>query len=219
MPNTNDLNKNSLGEDDKGVLHNAGVDVSTLPPEPDDENAKEEEVIIDIDSGVNVAEDQDLKKTGIKFVEDNKKINKEDLSSLAEEKIKKEEVKETVDVPKIQKPVNKSESNVSADLEAEFKSELSSVSPSDISKEISQKAGTLSSLLSKIQEKLGIKKTKVKEELASLKKMKDGISQDISDIKELEESEEKIKTEIEKADNIKEEIQEIEKEVKEELEK
>lgn len=216
MPNTNDLNKNSLGEGDKGVLHNAGVDVSTLPPEPDDENAKEEEVIIDIDSGVNVAEDQDLKKTGIKFVEDNKKINKEDLSSLAEEKIKKEEVK---DVPKPQAPINKSESNVSADLEAEFKSELSSVSSNDISKEISQRTGTLSSLLSKIQEKLGIKKTKVKEELASLKKMKDGISQDISDIKELEESEEKIKTEIEKADNIKEEIQEIEKEVKEELEK
>ena len=46
MPNTNDLNKNSLGEDDKGVLHNASVDVSTLPPEPDDENAKGKKLLL-----------------------------------------------------------------------------------------------------------------------------------------------------------------------------
>lgn len=201
---TDNNNQDSINNDDQKTLHDAGVD---LPGMEDQKNKKPDssagEVVVDIDGGApkNEAMDKDLAKTGIKFVEDQNTMpeNKEDLSALAEKKMKEMEVN-----------LNTS------DLEQEFKSQMSSDSPKKTS-DITSKSNTLSGLLTKIKEKLGLKKTKVKTELESLKKMKEGISQDIADIKELEESEDKIEAELEKLENIKKEMEAIEQEVNEEL--
>lgn len=186
---------------DKDTMLKAGVDVSDSS-EVTPENL-EEETVVDIDEGVpkDTVSDPDVQKTGIKFFDQNS-VNKEDLSSLAEAKLKEDVV-----------------SGNASDLEQAFKSELSKdVIPSADAKEvIGTKVSTMKSLLSKIRAKLGLKKTKVKSELESLKKMKEGITKDIEDIKELEESEHKIEDGLKKVETIKEEMEEIEKEVNNEL--
>jgi CRISPR/Cas system CMR-associated protein Cmr5 small subunit len=103
----------------------------------------------------------------------------------------------------------------SKDLEAEFRSELSDAPKSSVSdqKTVLAKSESLSELLARIEEKLGHKKTAVKEELSSLKKMKDTIEKDITEIKDLEASEDKIKSEIEKIDSIRREVETIEEEL------
>lgn len=199
MPNTTKTDSNNDNNLDKDTMLKAGVDISS------ENNVSPEDVgetIVDIDSGMpKEAIDGDIKKTGIKFFDDNNSLNKEDLSSLAEAKLKE------------------ANSVGASDLEAEFKSELSSAVPSkeETKEVIGAKVGTMKSLLAKIRAKLGLKKTKVKTELEDLKKMKEGISKDISDIKELEESEHKIEEGLKKVEVIKSEMEEIEKEVNDEL--
>ncbi len=198
MPIVKTSDDNSINDNDKSTLHDAGVDVSGLAVSKPAEEKKEG--LIDMDSGVLEANDLELQKTGIKFVEE-KPVNKEDLSALAEQK-------------------SRSVQNAK-DLEEEFRSELSVTSKPSASSEkaVVEKISTMAGLLSKISEKLGLKKKKVGSELQNLKKMKEGIQADIEDIKELEESEEKIKAQLEKMDAIKSEIEAIEKEVGEELKK
>lgn len=201
---TDNNNQNSINNDDQKTLHDAGVDLPGMEVQKDKKpDSPAGEVVVDIDGGApkNEAMDKDLAKTGIKFVENQNVTpeNKEDLSALAEKKMKEVEVN-----------LNTS------DLEQEFKSQVSSEAPKKTA-DITSKSNTLSGLLVKIKEKLGLKKTKVKTELDSLKKMKEGISQDIADIKELEESEDKIEAELEKLENIKNEMEAIEQEVNEEL--
>lgn len=201
---TDNNNQNSINNDDQKTLHDAGVDLPGMEVQKDKKtDSPSGEVVVDIDGGApkNEAMDKDLAKTGIKFVENQNVTpeNKEDLSALAEKKMKEVEVN-----------LNTS------DLEQEFKSQVSSEAPKKTA-DITSKSNTLSGLLVKIKEKLGLKKTKVKTELDSLKKMKEGISQDIADIKELEESEDKIEAELEKLENIKNEMEAIEQEVNEEL--
>lgn len=198
MPITKKADQTSINDSDKKTMHNAGIDLPSSDSSSDDADTTAPETVVDIDGGVPSPSDPDLQKTGIHFFDSNKDLNKTDLSSLAEEKMK---------------------SANSKDLEAEFESQLGTFkSPSkDTAKIVGEKSKTMSGLLAKIQAKLGLKKNKVKEELGSLKKMKEGISQDISDIKELEESEEKIQAELQKIDTITEEMEAIEKEVDEEL--
>ena len=195
MPIVKTSDENSINDSDKSTLHDAGVDVSGLSAVKSSDDKKDS--LVDMDDSVPGVNDEDLKKTGIKFVEE-KPMNKEDLSALAEEK-----------------------SWNAKDLEEEFRSQLSSASkPASVSeKAVVEKAGSMAGLLSKITEKLGLKKKKVSAELQSLKKMKEGIQADIEDIKELEESEEKIKAQLQKVDAFKSEIEAIEKEVGEELKK
>ena len=199
MPNTKKGDGNSINDSDKNTLHDAGIDVAGMPS-TSPENEIKEETIVDIDGGAPVPNDPDVEKTGIRFFDENKpsatKVNKEDLSTLAEAKMKAEGA---------------------SDLEAAFRSELSGNESEDRTSAVIEKSGSLSALLSKIQEKLGMKKSKVKTELTNLKKMKEGISSDIADIKELEESEGKITAELKKIDTLKEEMDAIEKEVAEEL--
>lgn len=190
--------------EEKDALHNAGVDVGTgaftsLASDQDKKEIDETVVpdVVDIDSGIPDAGDSDLAKTGIQFVDQNPVPSKTDLSSLAEKK------RATLD---------------SKDLEDEFKSQFSdSKIAGKESGAVEIKTSSLSSLLAKIQDKLGVKKKSVKEELVNLKRMKDTIGKDIEDIKELEESEEKIKTEVAKIESIKAEVDSIEREVGEEL--
>ncbi len=207
MPNTKKDDTTAINDTDKTTLHDAGIDVgsgafasmaTTDKPVP----AANPEGLIDID-GQNAASiaDKDLEKTGLKFVDTN--FVKEDLSKLAEEK----------------RAAALAASG--RDLEDEFKSELSNTKPEVKKSEgvVSSGASSLGGLLSKIREKLGLKKSKVKDELGNLKKMKEGISADITDIKALEESERKIQAELEKMDLIKEEVDAIEREVGDELKK
>lgn len=202
MPNIKKNDQTVINDNDKKELHEAGVDLpttSSVTQEDVVESVPQQEEFIDIDSAPTVSNDVDIQSTGIKFFDEVKTENKEDLSMLAEKKQKE---------------------LAAADLEEEFKSELSTANNSnETEKAIFDKGLSMKKLLSKIREKLGLKKTKVKSELDSLKKMKDGISKDISEIKELEESEKKIETEIKKIDTIKEEMETIEKEVSEELQK
>lgn len=198
MPIVKGSDDNSINDKDKSTLHDAGVDVSGLAaPKPAEEK---KEIVVDMDSSVSEANDPELQKTGIKFVEE-KPLNKEDLSALAEQKSRA--------------------SQNAKDLEEEFRSELSGTSKTSQASEkaVVEKISTMAGLLSKISEKLGLKKKKVGTELQNLKKMKEGIQEDIEDIKELEESEEKIKAQLLKMDTIKSEIEAIEKEVGEELKK
>lgn len=198
MPIVKSSDDNSINDNDKSTLHDAGVDVSGLAaPKPDEEK---KEALIDMDGSVPESNDEDLKKTGIKFIEE-KPVNKEDLSALAEQKSRA--------------------SQNAKDLEEEFRSELSGTAKTSVvsEKAVVEKISTMAGLLSKISEKLGLKKKKVGAELQNLKKMKEGIQEDIEDIKELEESEEKIKAQLQKMDTIKSEIEAIEKEVGEELKK
>lgn len=183
-------NDASVNDADAATLHSAGVDVDGV-------GAPAEEVVVDI-AGAAVS-DEDAKNVGIRFVEPSPtaapSVDHSDLSRLAEEKSR------------------------GKDLEAEFRSSLSdAAAPAKKSSAgLAEKEGVMTSLLSKIREKLGLKKAKVREELASLKKMKDGIAEDIADIKELEESEEKIAEKMKKLDTIKGELEAIEDEVEKEL--
>lgn len=215
MPPQTEKDTEAINQAEEDTLHSAGVDVAGLShtttasvqkPTAKAKDSKAESVV-DIDDGVPKTDDPDLAKTGIKFVDEETAtkeakaeapeqtvpVNKEDLSALAEAKMK------------------------ASDLEEEFRSELTSSEKTSAGSGDFGKTSTMTNLLQKIREKLGIKKNKVKSELENLKKMKDGISGDIADIKELEESEKKIEAEIEKVGSIKEEIDSIEKEVSEEL--
>jgi DNA repair exonuclease SbcCD ATPase subunit len=193
-----------INDKDKDTLHTAGVDIannsSTEETLIEDKDSTEEK-IIDIDGAVPPANDIDLKDSGIHFVEEETpKINKEDLSSLAEENHREKET-------------------ISEDLEEEFRSELADIKSTNTDvneKTVLAKAESLSELLSRIEEKLGHKKTEVKKELSSLKKMKDEITKDITEIKEMEASEEKIKNELNKIETIKKEVEAIEEEFKNE---
>lgn len=169
---------------DQNTMHNAGVDL---------DNQQEE--FVDIDSTKATENDKDLKSVGLKFVDNNSKINKEDLSSLKEEK---------------EKALH------SSDLEKEFTSTMVGRS-TQTGTQPSERENRLNSLLEKIKEKLGIKKTEVRKELDDLKRVKEDISKDIENIKELEESEQKIEKELDKINLIKKEVEDIEKEVEGEL--
>lgn len=196
MPNTKKQEfPGPINDSDKKTLSGAGIDVSDTPlrSEEDEATAVEEEKIIDIDGTTPVSGDADVEKTGIKFVKEEPKVNKEDLSSLAENRMKAS----------------------AEDLEKEFESELSETKAKESFDEdtVLKKSETLAELLARIEKKLNTKKTSVKEELTNLKKMKDTISHDISEIKDLEASEAKIKAEIEKIDLIREEVENIEEEL------
>jgi hypothetical protein len=190
MPNAKPAYPGPINDADKKTLANAGVDVSPTPLRSEED----EEKIIDIDESTPAS--SDMKDTGITFVGTDTP-NKEDLSALAEAKMRAADV-------------------ASKDLEDEFRSELGDVtSPATpVTKEsVHAQAETLSELLERIHKKLNAKKTTVKGELSDLKKMKDSISKDIGEIKELEASEGKIKEEIEKIETITHEVEEIEQQL------
>lgn len=187
----------TINTDDQNTLAGAGVDLSGGSDENIAEGEKdpgipapiEDSGVIDIDTS---SQADVVKDVGIKFVSDEPKKDKTDLSALAEAQ---------------KKEVN------SRDLEAQFNSELHDfkgpLKPVD-DVAVMNKTVSLGTLLSKIQEKLGMKKASVKEELGGLKKMKDAIGKDIEEIKELEGSEQKVREEIGKIETIKKEVHDIE---------
>lgn len=198
MANTKKDYPGPINDSDKKTLAGAGVDVSDVPLKSEEEENTgpiEEEKIIDIDGTVPEGSDADIVNSGIQFVKVAPAApQNHDLSSLAEARMK-EGAKE---------------------LEEEFRSELSPVKApvkQTSQKEVLGKSESLSELLARIEDKLGHKKSEVKEELMSLKKMKDTIEKDITEIKDLEASEEKIKKEIEKIDSIRAEVETIEEEL------
>ncbi len=198
MPDTKKPYPGPINDTDKQTLHGAGVDVSDTPLRSEEDETSKEEAVVDIDSATPAVADSDVVSTGIRFIKSETPVNKEDLSSLAEASMKKS----------------------SKDLEEEFRSELGETKP--VSKKTSQKeilgkSESLSELLTRIEAKLTNKKTEVKSELDSLKKMKDTISKDITEIKDLEASEEKIKAEIEKIESIREEVEDIEEELNDKI--
>ncbi len=211
MPNTKKQSiPGPINDSDKQTLSGAGIDVSNTPLESEENEAAgvTGEKIIDIDGTTPASGDADVEKTGIKFVKEESKVNpdtkdfgvrvnKEDLSSLAESRLKAS----------------------AEDLEKEFESELGETKTKEPFNEdvVLKKSETLAELLARIEKKLNIKKTSVKEELSNLKKMKDTISHDINEIKDLEASETKIKAEMEKIDSIREEVETIEKEFNEKV--
>ena len=200
MPNTKKpAFPGPINDSDKQTLSGVGIDVSDTPlrSEEDEATGVGEEKIIDIDGTTPSSGDADVEKTGIKFVKEDPKINKEDLSSLAESRLKAS----------------------AEDLEKEFESELGETKAKAPFNEdaVLKKSETLAELLARIEKKLNTKKTSVKEELSNLKKMKDTISHDIGEIKDLEASEAKIKEEMEKIDSIREEVETIEKEFNEKV--
>jgi nicotinamide mononucleotide adenylyltransferase len=194
MPNTIKSDyPGPINDADKKTLSSVGIDVDT-----NSENKEDEEKVVDI--GAASTDDSIVEKTGIQFVKESPKtplVNKEDLSSLAESRAK----------------------SSADDLEKEFKSEVGEVKtkPAFNEDEVIAKNETLAELLERIEKKLSAKKTTVKEELTTLKKMKDTISHDIGEIKDLEASEAKIKAEIQKIDSIREEVENIEKEFNEKI--
>lgn len=212
MDTDNKTTDNKITGGEKDTLHNAGVDLSS------GDNKTEE--FIDIDSAPVSGDDADLKKIGLEFAPQG---SKEDLSLLKEQMDKKstpvkEEALESV-APATDpiKPLpNKVETNIS-DLEKEFNQTVGHSSSPTKNESLNEKILSLQSMLSKIVEKLGFKKTEVKEELDNLKKVKEDIAKDIENIKELEESKQKIESQLNKVDAIKGEISNIEKEVEEEL--
>lgn len=103
------------------------------------------------------------------------------------------------------------------DLEREFNQTVGTAGIASKSSSLNDDIFSLKSMLNKIKDKLGIKKTEVREELGNLKKVKDDIAKDIANIKELEESEDKIEGQIKKIESIKGDITNIEKEVEQEL--
>lgn len=223
------VDANNITGGEKDTLHNAGVDLSSA-----DEKVEE---FIDIDKAP-AANDPDLKEIGLEF---SSKENKEDLSLLKEQmdkkalaentptpsasvfkdeqpKPKSEEkpVEESTFSPKKKLEPQKTETDIS-DLEKEFNQTVGKSSSPAKNESLNEKILSLQSMLSKIVEKLGFKKTEVKEELDNLKKVKEDIAKDIENIKELEESKQKIESQLNKVDAIKGEISNIEKEVEEEL--
>ncbi|MDQ5952901.1 MAG: hypothetical protein QG551_129 [Patescibacteria group bacterium] len=158
--------------------------------------ATEEETFVDIDSTKPKADDADLKSVGLQFV---------DSKTLEKEEPKVAPVKEVVE-----------EKIASTDLEKEFSNTVGGVSSSKTSVSTAS-VSSLNTLLSKIKDKLGMKKREVKSELENLKKIKEEITEDIQNIKELEESEKKIESQLGKIESINNEINQIEEEVKGEL--
>jgi hypothetical protein len=168
MPNTIKSDyPGPINDADKKTLSSVGIDVDT-----NSENKEDEEKVVDI--GAASTDDSIVEKTGIQFVKESPKtplVNKEDLSSLAESRAK----------------------SSADDLEKEFKSEVGEVKtkPAFNEDEVIAKNETLAELLERIEKKLSAKKTTVKEELTTLKKMKDALSLDITaklyfDLKDLE---------------------------------
>lgn len=187
----------TINSDDQNTLAGAGIDLSGGSTENIAEGEKEPESdITNKDSGVidmdSTAQAVDVKDVGIKFVSLDTPPDKTDLSAMAEAK---------------EKVAGSSE------LEAEFKSELHDLKgplAPESPEAVMNKTTSLGELLSKIQQKLGMKKASVKEELGGLKKMKDAIGKDIQEIKELEGSEQKVREEIGKIETIRQEVKEIE---------
>ncbi|MDQ5883289.1 MAG: hypothetical protein QG654_202 [Patescibacteria group bacterium] len=202
---TTEENKITGGE--KSALHDAGVDLS-----PSDEKRSEE--FIDIDNAPAIGEDEDLKKIGLNFVQ---KENKEDLSLLKEKMDKNITINnDVVKASSVNSPKLGTDTNIS-DLEKEFNQTVGQASTPIKNESLNEKISSLNLMLTKIKEKLGFKKTEVKEELENLKKVKEDIAKDIENIKDLEESKGKIEDQLSKVENIKGEISDIEKEVAEEL--
>lgn len=212
MPNTKKpAFPGPINDSDKKTLSGVGIDVSDRPLRSEEDEAtgvgdlseQAGEKIVDIDGTTPSSNDVDVEKTGIKFVKEESEVNpgraigKEDLSSLAESRMKAS----------------------AEDLEKEFESELGETKIKAPLNEdaVLKKSETLAELLARIEKKLNTKKTSVKEELSNLKKMKDTISHDIGEIKDLEASEAKIKAEMEKIDSIREEVESIEKEFNEKV--
>lgn len=192
---------------EKDTLHNAGVDLATA-------EEKKTEEFIDIDDAPAMGDDPDLKKIGLNFVE---KENKEDLSLLKEKMDKStEETGKPVSAPAQASPKPEFDTNIS-ELEKEFNQTVGQASAPDKNESLNDKIFSLQSMLSKIQEKLGLKKTEVKGELDNLKKVKEDIAKDIENIKELESSKGKIESQLSKVEDLKGEISNIEKEVEQEL--
>lgn len=192
--NSDNNDPKTINSDDQNTMADAGVDIAGGSGENIAEGEKEEvPEVMDIDSS---ADEATAEKAGIKFVQ----TDKTDLSGMAEAK---------------QKAVSDSKA-----LEAEFKAEFpdfkGSLKP-ESENAVMGKVSSLSALLTKIQEKLGFKKTSVREELGSLKKMKDAIGKDIEEIKKLESSEQKIKEEIGKIESIRKEVEDIEEKLGEDL--
>lgn len=214
MPNTKKPSiPGPINDSDKQTLSGVGIDVSDVPlrSEDDENSGVGEEKVVDIDGSTPSPEDADVAGTGIHFVKEEPKINKEDLSSLAESRMKSSPSTNSF------LPIGARAS--ADDLEKEFKSELGENKTKEVFNEdtVLKKSETLSELLERIEKKLNTKKSTVKEELSNLKKMKDTIGHDIEEIKDLEASEAKIKEEIEKIESIKEEVEDIEKEFNEKL--
>lgn len=202
MPNTKKPSiPGPINDSDKQTLSGVGIDVSDTPLRSEEDEAtgvadlseQAGEKIVDIDGTTPSSNDVDVEKTGIKFVKEESEVNKEDLSSLAESRMKAS----------------------AEDLEKEFESELGETKIKAPLNEdaVLKKSETLAELLARIEKKLNTKKTSVKEELSNLKKMKDTISHDIGEIKDLEASEQKIKEEMKKIDSIREEVESIEEEL------
>lgn len=192
--NSDNNDPKTINSDDQNTMADAGVDIAGGSGENIAEGEKEEAPeVMDIDSS---ADEMTAEKAGIKFI----KSDKTDLSALAEAKNRVE-------------PGSK-------ELEAEFNSEFpdfkGSLKPEN-EEAVMGKVTSLGTLLSKIQQKLGLKKSSVKQELGSLKKMKDAIGKDIEEIKELESSEQKIKEEIGKIESIRKEVEDIEVKLEEDL--
>jgi len=211
---TDDKNQNNLiTKEEDSTLHNAGVDMSFKDAQSGDDS------FIDIDKATVSNDDEDLNKVGLNFVEpknseiETQNINREDLSSLSESMLK------------TKPPEAPAKTDSVFDLEKEFNQAVGDVSPiitepkipEKKEENLNEKVSGLQKMLDKIKEKLGIKKTEVRQELESLKKVKNNIEKDIENIKELEESEKKIESELSKVNEIKNEITEIEKEVESEL--
>lgn len=235
-------NSSPMNDKDKNTLHVAGVDISNTSSGAqavDTSDPVEEEKIVDIDGSVPSINDTDLKDSGIHFVKnDEPTINKDDLSSLAEQKKKQDTQKtsepkeEEVIIPKPETPkVEKEDVFISSelkpkptpvagsDLEEEFRSELAdarAICGPDNNDSVLAKSEALAGLLAKIEQKLSHKKISVKKELSNLKKMKDSISKDIDEIKNMEESEKKIKNQLDKIELIKKEVEAIEEEFRNE---
>lgn len=205
MDKNNQTNTDISGGE-KDALHDAGVDVATSGASSDG--------FVDIDAAT--SDESGAGDVGITFVAPTE--NKEDLSSLAEKKRKQEAPKqESVPADKKASPKIQEDSSTTNDLEQEFHKTVGDATPSTPTESFSDRIFNLESLLTKIKEKLGFKKSEVRQELESLKKMKEDIAKDIENIKELEDSEHKIEDQLDKIEVLKKEISGIEHEVEDEL--
>lgn len=238
MNDEQELDLNKISEGENITLNGAGVQ---LTDEKKEEEADEE--IVELGTIPNIETDPDLKKVGLTF---NETSEERDLNLLKEKMEKKNEESSSVPLNSLLKnepknaPVSESkpeplpESKTTdilpkatpakveetpadtSDLEKEFNQTINSA-PEKTQLSLNEKVSGLTSMLSKVKEKLGLKKTEVKKELEDLKKVKNDIAKDIENIKELEESEQKIEAELKKVEGITNEIEDIEKEVEEEL--
>lgn len=210
MPmDTDNKTANNITGGEKDTLHNAGVDLSSTE--------EKTETFVDIDSAPASKDDADLKDIGINFVAPE---NKEDLSAL-KEKMDMNAVAAKPMAPVAPAPVmpaqKQAETTASAsDLEQEFKKTVGQTI-SVKNESLNEKVFSLRGMLSKIQEKLGLKKTEVQKELDNLKHVKEDIAKGIQNIKELEDSKGKIEDQLHKVETLTGEISNIEKEVAEEL--